>query len=74
MKEFNLNDLVAEMQRVMRDLQKLIAVAQGEQYYEGKSCRHGHGRSRYVSNDSCVTCARGWTAAFEAKMRAKGET
>lgn len=71
MKEFNLNDLLADLHRVMRDLQKLLAVAQGDRYYEGKPCVNGHGRQRYVTNDQCVVCQRAQVAASKAKTRVK---
>lgn len=67
MKKFAMQDLMNDMQRIARDLQKLLAVAQGTQYYEGKPCKHGHGRRRYVATDSCVTCARAWVKASKAK-------
>lgn len=67
MNEFNLNDLVAEMQRVVRDLQKLLANAWGDRYYEGKPCVNGHGRQRYIANDQCVKCQRAAVAASKAR-------
>lgn len=67
MKEFDLKDVVADLQRVKRDLQKLTAVVLGGRYYEGKPCVNGHGGQRYISNDQCVKCQRAQVAASKAK-------
>ncbi len=45
----------------------------GRQTYEGGECIHGHGRTRYVSNNNCVACTRTWNQAHERRRRKKIE-
>lgn len=33
-----------------------LALAAGEERYQGKACRHGHGHERYAKDGKCVIC------------------